>query len=112
MAEINWSSEARRDLKAIADFFESLSPQYSKYIVKRIFNTVSSLRDHPKIGRPSPEFEANIFRERIVEDFRILSQKTQHESRYVNMLNWIELLPHLLDLAILLLCHKYLQLPE
>jgi len=72
MAEINWSREARRDLKAIAKFFERSSPQYSKYIVKRIFDTVSGLRDHPRIGRPIPEFEAKIFRERIVENFRIL----------------------------------------
>ena len=72
MAEINWSREARRDLKAIAEFFETSSPQYSKHIVRRIFETVSNLREHPKIGRPIPEFEATIFRERIVEDFRIL----------------------------------------
>lgn len=72
MAEINWSHEARRDLKVIAEFFETSSPQYSKYIIKRIFDTVSNLRDHPRIGRPIPEFEASIFRERIVEDFRIL----------------------------------------
>lgn len=72
MAEINWSQEAIRDMKAIAEFFETSSSQYSKHIVKRIFDTVSSLRDHPKIGRPIPEFEAKIFRERIVEGFRIL----------------------------------------
>jgi len=72
MAEVNWSREAKKDLKAIAEFFETSSPEYSRHIIKSLFDTVSRLREHPKIGRPIPEFEAEIFRERIVENFRII----------------------------------------
>ena len=72
MAEVKWSAEAKRDLNAIAEYFDISSTQYSKYLVERIYNSVSELKDFPKIGRKVPELEFEIFRERIVEGYRII----------------------------------------
>ena len=72
MAEINWSVEAKRDLKAIAEYFDISSTQYSKYLVENIYNSVSELNEFPKIGRKVSEFELDIFRERIVEGYRVI----------------------------------------
>jgi plasmid stabilization system protein ParE len=72
MADINWSAESRRDLKTIAEYFDSTSPEYSKYIVGNIIYAVTELIDFPKIGRKVPELEQDMFRERIVDGYRII----------------------------------------
>lgn len=72
MADISWSAEARRDLKAIADYYKVSSPEFAKYIVDQLFHAVSRLEHFPKIGRKVPELEMDIFRERVVEEYRII----------------------------------------
>ena len=72
MADINWSAESRRDLHAIAEYFETSSPEYSKYIVQSIYNSISELKNFPELGRMVPELENEIFRERIVDGYRII----------------------------------------
>lgn len=72
MADINWSAESRRDLLAIAEYFETSSPEYSKYIVNSIYNSISDLKDFPELGRMVPELDNDIFRERIIDGYRII----------------------------------------
>lgn len=72
MADLKWSAESRRDLKAIAEYFETSSPEYSKYIIDIIIESVTELEDFPEIGRKVPELNQEMFRERIVDGYRIV----------------------------------------
>ncbi|MEX0844414.1 MAG: type II toxin-antitoxin system RelE/ParE family toxin [Balneolaceae bacterium] len=72
MAEINWSGESKKDLRAIADYFDKSSRPYSRYLIQSIYNSVGELEAFPKIGRKVPELEIDIFRERIVEGYRVI----------------------------------------
>ena len=72
MVDISWSAEARKDLKAIAEYYQISSPEYSRYIVAKLFNSVSKLNSFPQIGRKVPELNLESFRELIVENYRIV----------------------------------------
>ncbi|MCC5913887.1 MAG: type II toxin-antitoxin system RelE/ParE family toxin [Balneolaceae bacterium] len=72
MAEINWSAESRRDLKSIAEFYEVSSASYSNFIVSRIIDAVDRIQEFPEIGRQVPKLDQDMFRERIVDGFRII----------------------------------------
>jgi addiction module RelE/StbE family toxin len=72
MAEVNWSDQSKKDLRAIAEYFGQSSQTYAQYIVTNIYSSVSELKEHPKIGRKVPELDLEFFRERIVEDYRII----------------------------------------
>lgn len=48
MAEVKGSAEAKRDLKAITEHFDISSTHYSKYLVERIYTSVSELKNFPK----------------------------------------------------------------
>lgn len=72
MARVNWSGEAKKDLRGIAEYHNRSSLTYAKFIVQNIYNSVSELKEFPKIGRKVPELEMDIFRERIVEGYRVI----------------------------------------
>lgn len=72
MADVNWSAESRRDLKAIAEYFELSSPRYARYIVQNIYTSITDLEDFPEMGRKVPELDNDNFRERIVDGYRVI----------------------------------------
>ena len=66
MAEIVWSEPALSDLDAIADYIALESPVAASEFVKRIFNHVEQLADHPESGSRPQEFGRSRYRQ-IVE---------------------------------------------
>jgi len=73
MAQVNWSAESKKDLRAIAKYYDKSSKTYSKFLIQSIYNSVSKIENFQKIGRKVPEFELDIFRERIVEGYRVIN---------------------------------------
>jgi len=55
MAEIIWTEPALSDLDQIADHIAFDNPQAAAALVRRIFNHVDQLREHPKSGSVPPE---------------------------------------------------------
>lgn len=72
MARILWSNEARRDIRAIAEYFENESPAYAMSIVRTLYGAVGRLEQFPKSGRKVPEIGNELFREVIVAGYRIV----------------------------------------
>ena len=66
MAEIVWTEPALSDLDAIADFVALDNPTAAGKLVRRIFNHVKQLKDHPDIGSKPSELEGWRYRQ-IVE---------------------------------------------
>ena len=72
MAVVSWSASARQDLAAIRDYYESLSPDYTRTIISKLYEAVVRLEAFPRMGRPVPELEMDDFRELIVEQYRVV----------------------------------------
>ena len=72
MIRIDWSRRARNDLRDLKEYIGKDSPYYARRFIERIINTVETLTEHPKIGRPVPEAEREDVRELIYQGYRIL----------------------------------------
>ena len=66
MAEIIWTEPALADLEAIADYIALDDPEAARRLVRRIFEHVKQLGEHPLSGSKLPEFEGWRYRQ-IVE---------------------------------------------
>ncbi len=66
MAEIIWTEPALSDLDAIADYIALDNPAAAQQLVRRIFQHVEQLIDHPKSGSKPPELKGWRYRQ-IVE---------------------------------------------
>ena len=66
MAEIVWSDPALSDLDAIADYIALENPAAASELVKRIFDHVGQLADHPESGSRPQELKRSRYRQ-IVE---------------------------------------------
>jgi toxin ParE1/3/4 len=66
MAEIVWSDPALSDLDAIADYIALENPAAASELVKRIFDHVGQLVDHPESGSRPQELKRSRYRQ-IVE---------------------------------------------
>jgi addiction module RelE/StbE family toxin len=72
MVQINWTFQARDDLRNIADYISKDSVQYAKIQTLRIKSRTKILTKHPKIGRVVPEIENQAIRELIFGNYRII----------------------------------------
>jgi toxin ParE1/3/4 len=66
MAEIIWSEPALNDLDAIADYIALDNPEAARQLVQKIFEHVSNLERHPKLGSKPRELKGWGYRQ-IVE---------------------------------------------
>lgn len=66
MAEIIWTDPALADLDAIADYIALENPVAASDLVKRTFDHVEQLADHPESGSSPPELGRSRYRQ-IVE---------------------------------------------
>jgi len=55
MAEVVWTKEALSDLEAIGAYFDRTSPKYASVVVRKLYDSVGRLTEHPKLGRQVPE---------------------------------------------------------
>jgi addiction module RelE/StbE family toxin len=66
MAEVIWTEPALSDLDAIADYIALDKPEAARQFVRRVFQHVEQLSDHPKSGSRPPELKGWRYRQ-IVE---------------------------------------------
>jgi toxin ParE1/3/4 len=66
MAEIIWTEPALSDLDAIADYIALDKPDGAQQLVRRVFQHVEQLSNHPKSGSRPPELKGWRYRQ-IVE---------------------------------------------
>jgi plasmid stabilization system protein ParE len=73
MAEIVWTEPALADLDAIADYIALESPAAASALVKRVFDHVEQLTDHPESGSKPPELgNATRYRQIVETPCRVL----------------------------------------
>ena len=66
MAEVIWTEPALSDLDAIADYIALENPAAARAFVRRVFDHVDQLIDHPRSGSKPPELRGWRYRQ-IVE---------------------------------------------
>jgi addiction module RelE/StbE family toxin len=72
MVRINWTLQAKDDLKDIADYISKDSVVYAKRQVLKIKNKTSILKTQIKAGKVVPEIENSDIREIIEGNYRII----------------------------------------
>jgi len=71
MARIIWTEPALQELDEIADYISLDNPTAAKNVVRKAFDRVDHLADHPKSGKGLEEFEATVYREIVMPPCRI-----------------------------------------
>ena len=72
MVRINWTFQAKADLKDIAEYISRNSKKYAKLQVIKIRNHTQILKFHIYIGKIVREIEENNIRELIEGNYRII----------------------------------------
>ena len=72
MVRINWTIQAKSDLKSIADYIAKDSTQFAKLQVVKIRNRTQVLKSHIRVGRVVPEINKKNIRELIMGNYRII----------------------------------------
>ena len=84
MAEIIWTEPALADLEAIADYIALDDPEAARRLVRRIFEHVKQLGEHPLSGSKLPEFEGWRYRQIVEPPCRAIYR---HEKGRVHILH-------------------------
>lgn len=71
MAEIVWTEPALTDLDAIADYISLDDPAAASRFVKKVFEHISQLAEHPEIGSIPPELGNSRYRQIVESPCRI-----------------------------------------
>ncbi len=72
MVRINWTFQAKNDLKSIAEFIAKDSAVYAKRQVLKIRGRTEILKEQIRIGRIVPEIDNPDIRELIEGNYRII----------------------------------------
>jgi len=71
MAEVVWTEPALSDLDAIADYIALENPRAARKLVRRIFDHLEQLADHPESGSKPAEFRDWRYRQIVEPPCRI-----------------------------------------
>jgi toxin ParE1/3/4 len=94
MAQIIWTEPALQDLDRIADYISLDNPTAAKKLVRKCFENVESLNQHPKVGKAIPELEKSIYRQLTLSPCRIF-YRIENDTIYINHVMRTEQLLHI-----------------
>ena len=78
MVHVNWTQQAKEDLKTIAEYISAGSVKYAKLQVIKIRSRTHILKSFAKSGRVVPEIADTNIRELIEGQFRIIYKICSH----------------------------------
>ena len=79
MAEIVWTEPSLSDLEAIADYIALENPAAAAEFVKRVFDHVEQLADHPESGSRPQELGKSRYRQLVELPCRIFYRFDGHK---------------------------------
>ena len=79
MAEIVWSEPALADLDAIADYIALENPAAASELVKRVFDHIDQLADHPDSGSRPQELRRSRYRQIVEPPCRVFYRYDGHK---------------------------------
>ena len=72
MVQINWTVQAKDDLKGISDYISLNSKKYAKLQVLKIISRTQVLKSHLRIGKVVDEIQNQNIRELLLGRYRII----------------------------------------
>jgi toxin ParE1/3/4 len=87
---IDWSSEARKSLRAIHRYIAADSIFYADRMAARIIERIEYVAHHPTIGHPVHEYPERALREVHEKPYRIIYECTDKELRVVTIVHFRE----------------------
>ena len=84
---IEWSRQARSDLRAIRDFISRDSEFYARMQVRRLIERVEHVASKPMTGHPVHEFPELCLRETHQESYRIIYNATDDVLQVVTIIH-------------------------
>ena len=72
MVQINWTEQAKTDLKEIADYISIDSVKYAQYQILRIISAAKNLKNFARLGKIVPEIRDSKIRELVTGNYRII----------------------------------------
>lgn len=72
MVQINWTYQAKDDLKSIVDYITKDSKRYARLQVERIKMRTHSLKTQPRMGKIVQEINKPNIRELVFGNYRII----------------------------------------
>ena len=72
MAVVRWSSQAKKDLEVISDYYRDVAPSYAERFEELVLEATRRLEAFPRSGRMIPEAEDAQLREVIYRGYRIM----------------------------------------
>jgi addiction module RelE/StbE family toxin len=85
--KITWSTQARRDLRAIRDFIAKDSEHYARLQIERLIDRVERVAEMPSIGHPVHEFKDSGLREAHEGAYRLIYDPQPSELRIVTIVH-------------------------
>jgi len=82
MVEIVWTEPALSDLDAIADYIALENPIAAQKLVRKVFQHVEQLKDHPDSGSKPVELEGRNYRQ-IIEPPCCIFYRHDDKSAYI-----------------------------
>lgn len=79
MVQVNWTFQAKNDLKGIADYISKDSKLYAKRQVSKIRNRTDILKSLNYSGRIVPEIQNESIREILEGNYRIIYRVVNEE---------------------------------
>ena len=79
MAEIVWTEPALADLDAIADYIALENPAAASELVKRVFDHIDQLADHPDSGSRPQELRRSRYRQIVEPPCRVFYRYDGHK---------------------------------
>ena len=80
MATVRWSSQARKDLESISDYYRDVAPAYAARFEEQVFEATRNLERFPSSGRVIPEAEDEQLRELIYRQYRVMYHVDETEA--------------------------------
>jgi toxin ParE1/3/4 len=87
-----WSQVSLDDIDDIAEYISRDSEYHAQQVVERIFETGTTIVQHPKIGRVVPELNNPLIRERFIYSYRLIYEISDQEIRVLAVIHGSRLL--------------------
>ena len=84
---LQWSRQARQDLRAIHEFIDRDSEHYARLQIKRLIERVEFIARMPTMGHPVHEFPELDLRETHQENYRIIYAHAAEELQVVTIVH-------------------------
>jgi len=90
---VGWTSNARRELRAIRDYIAQNSPTYARGMVDRVTRRTKQLVQFPRLGAVVAEYEDESIRELFEHPYRNIFRVRTNQVMILSVVHSSRLLP-------------------